>query len=86
MADLRAACRSCHAPIWWATVDNTGGLMPVDDKPTPDGNLAVRRDPNGDLYARVITDAAPLRDGERRGTSHFATCPNAGAHRRRGQR
>lgn len=39
------------------------------------------------IYARYITKAAPLKDGEHRGISHFATCPDAGKwrNRRRGQ-
>lgn len=58
--------------------------MPVDHDPTEAGNLAVRRDPeDGQLRARPAPAGAKLAAGERRGMSHFATCPNADQHRKR---
>lgn len=75
-------CRSCGAPMWWATTE-AGKAIPLDDQPTPDGNLAVHRDPNGVLHARgLVLDEEPL-EHEHRATSHFATCPHANQHRRR---
>jgi hypothetical protein len=79
---LSATCGSCDAPITWAMLPS-GKLMPLDATPVPDGNIAARRLDNGDLHARVLKNGDELADGERRGTSHFATCPNAAAHRRR---
>lgn len=78
-------CRSCSTEIAWAT-SPTGALMPIDAAPTPDGNVAIHRDQRGDLHARVLKAGEEPLEHERRGTSHFATCPNADAHRRRGNR
>lgn len=78
---MPANCKSCNGPIEWATMP-TGKLMPIDATPVHDGNVAARRDERGDLVARVLKDDDELLEGERRGTSHFATCPNAAAHRR----
>ena len=65
-------CRSCGAPIEWA-VSPAGKRLPLDVAFGP-GNLLL--DQHG--VARVV------RDGEGTRRSHFASCPNAGQHRRRG--
>lgn len=80
----RATCRSCGAGIRWAVTATSGALIPLDEHPTDDGNLAVARQGNGDLIARVLKNGEHAGAHERRGTSHFATCPNADQHRRRG--
>lgn len=80
----RAACRSCGAGIRWALTAASGALIPLDELPVVDGNLAVTRKGNGDLIARVLKQGEAAGPHERRGTSHFVTCPNANAHRRRG--
>jgi hypothetical protein len=72
-----ATCRSCGADIDWAISDATGKLMPVNHQPDPAGNVAVRRDEDGTLRCRSAPAGAPLSAGERRGTSHFATCEQA---------
>lgn len=77
-----ARCKSCAAELAWAT-SPTGALLPLDAAPTGDGNLAVHRDARGDLQARPLKAGEEPHAHERRGTSHFATCPNAAAHRRR---
>lgn len=78
-----STCRSCRAPIVWA-ITAQGYRMPVNEKPAADGNLAI--DPlsksSGFLAARYLKKDDELRPGEWRGTSHFATCPNAGEHRK----
>lgn len=79
---LSATCGSCDAAIVWALLPS-GKRMPLDATPAPDGNIAARRDANGDLHARVLKAGDEPADGERRGTSHFSTCPNAAAHRRK---
>lgn len=80
---MSGTCRSCGAAIDWAVSDTTGKAMPVNHQPDPAGNVAVRRDPDdGKLRARSAPAAAKLSAGERRGTSHFATCPDADAHRK----
>lgn len=90
---MSARCRSCQAPIVWAKT-LTGANMPVDPVPDPGGNMILAAidpsDPEGG-YAVImvsgLTDAA--RDAaDRVGVlfhqSHFATCPQAAQHRRRG--
>ena len=70
-----ASCRSCEAPIIWADTQS-GRKMPLDEQPTPAGNM---------VYVNGI--ARTVRYEDRRlarptYTSHFATCPNADTHRR----
>lgn len=77
-----ARCKSCDSPIRWATMP-TGKANPLDAEPTPDGNIAAYIDAKGDLRARALTRGEEPEPPERRGTSHFSTCPNAAAHRRR---
>lgn len=68
------ACRSCHAPIEWATT-HKGKKMPIE--PVPYGNLAVSKSLLGDLVVTYV--------GNGKGThaSHFGTCPYASEHRKR---
>lgn len=86
-------CGSCHEEIDWATGTEpnpkTGKFprQPVnhDSAGDPKGNLAVWRDPRTRaLHFRYLTRAEPdLRPGEKRGISHYATCPDAESYRRR---
>lgn len=70
----RSRCRSCHAEILWcATV--TGKRIPINAKPVQGGN--IRLDGECDCIVAVIV--AP---GAGTHTSHFATCPHAGLHRK----
>lgn len=64
-------CKSCGEPIDWA-ITRKGSRIPLDITSRPDANIVV----GGDGIARVV----PAGEGVR--TSHFATCPNARAHRR----
>lgn len=70
-------CRSCQAEIAWART-TTGGRMPLDADQVRDGNVVAQ--PDGLVRA--------LRSGEEpdpswpRYRSHFATCPQAGSHRK----
>lgn len=79
---MTARCRSCGAPIVWATTTR-GRLMPVDVDPTPDGTLLLTGPP---AALRVDAAAEPtLFDGETdppRYTSHYATCPHANRWRK----
>lgn len=75
-------CRSCQAPIRWAATE-TGKRMPIDAEPAPDGNITVHRDDTGTVLATVHPVGADLEAP--RWTSHFATCPAAGQHRKRQQ-
>lgn len=74
-------CRSCGAPVRWARTE-AGKNMPLDADPAtgdplvvPDGNLVVTGW-QGPL--RVVKTMAA---GAGQHRSHFATCPNAKAHR-----
>ncbi len=69
-------CRSCGAQILWLKTAK-GKAIPVDIKPTPDGNMVI-----DDGIARVLKKGEPVAGGKLRWTSHFATCPNAAAHRK----
>lgn len=72
-------CRSCPAQVIWALTENDK-LMPVDAKPTVDGNIAlIVGDPREAPVARVVLHCEP---GELLYTSHFATCPDAKAWKR----
>jgi hypothetical protein len=69
-----ASCRSCNAEIEFVKSATTGKFVPLDLKPTADGNLFVN---NGFVHA---FDNEPSRV---RRTSHFATCPQASSWRKK---
>ncbi len=78
MADT---CRTCGQPIQWAQTV-TGKTMPVDVLPCTDGNVILSHpdDPREPMRAFVLKrNEFTTLD---RYTSHFATCPDAGSHRR----
>lgn len=83
----RGLCKSCGAVILWA-ITPKGRRLPVDPDPRPDGNVLVSdlRDVDG-RYPCAILAGDMLADAQLAGAvlrvSHFATCPNARAHRRR---
>jgi hypothetical protein len=75
------ACRSCAAPVIWA-VTEAGRPMPVDAEPAPDGTVRLEDRGGPQPLARVVPAAKRFGvTGLRK--SHFATCPEAGAWRRR---
>ena len=75
-----AKCRSCGAEIVWC-VTESGKKMPADAEPSERGTLVLVDSCGGETLARVAECPGP-----RMYTSHFATCPNAAAHRKpRGQ-
>lgn len=78
-----ANCGSCKAQIDWALLPS-GKQHPVDHDSAgrPGGTLAVKRLDDGSLTARVLKAGDQLLEDEKRGTSHFVTCPNASQHRR----
>lgn len=77
-----ARCSSCGHPIRWATMAS-GKANPLDALPVADGNVAAHLDTNGVLRARVLKAGEEPGAHERRGVSHFTTCPRAADHRRR---
>jgi hypothetical protein len=68
-------CRSCKAPIVWARHEFTRRAMPLDAEPVENGNVVLEGN-----VARVVGPNVPVSGP--RYVSHFATCPNAGEHRR----
>lgn len=73
-------CRGCGRPIRWARTES-GSRMPLDLDPTRDGTIVVIDD-----SARVLS---PIEAAIVKGAtgvlfvSHFATCPDAGAFRKK---
>jgi hypothetical protein len=71
-------CRSCQAPMLWARTEK-GRRIPLDVEPY------AGDDPRGLFVLRagvaVAVPAGAFED-EPRYRSHFATCPDASAHRR----
>lgn len=70
-----AQCRTCEAPVIWADTQS-GRKMPIDEQPTAKGNM---------VYVGGVARTASAEDrrlGRPLYTSHFATCPDADAHRR----
>lgn len=75
-----ATCKSCGAPIYWATCTSTGNPMPVDVEPTPDGNVLLYRRSNGVLRAEVLGKDVPRSPERKYRVNHFATCPQSDQH------
>lgn len=81
---MTSPCKSCRAPILWAHTP-AGARMPLDAEPVKDGNIQLGF-VGGEEMAIVLTNPADIAgcqvDGIPLYVSHFATCPNAAAHRR----
>jgi len=76
-------CRSCSADVIWCLSAPGGKRMPVDKTPDPAGHLVLdmSKDPPVATYAGTQTlKADPGRLTYR---SHFATCPERDAWRKR---
>lgn len=59
--------------------------MPVDPHPVDDGNvLIVSRPEDGDMILRVLKKGEDPPPEVSRYVSHFATCPDAERHRKKG--
>ena len=72
-------CKSCGAEIMWAKTQ-AGRLAPVDAAESPDGNVFVAVCEGGPT-AFFPPAGTTIADATRH-KSHFATCPNANAHRK----
>lgn len=71
---MASFCRSCKAPVnWYKTT--AGKNMPIDPDPHPDGNVRI------DVVSNVA-QVVPKGSHHVLYRSHFATCPDAGQHRR----
>lgn len=71
-----AECRSCHEPIRFVRMDDTGRALPVNPAPHTDGggNVAARLR-GGSLTGFVISKERLPGVGEAyRFTAHYATC------------
>lgn len=74
-------CKSCGANIIWIPTIN-GKAMPCDAKPIP-----YTEDPTGSLTlvtpdGRIVRAKSDATSDQVGYISHFATCPNANAHRK----
>lgn len=69
----------CGAPIIFARSDSTGRIMPLDAAPVPIGTWKLTRD----LFTEVVAFSMRAGSDPELRVSHFATCPNASAFRRR---
>nr|MDT0658065.1 hypothetical protein [Micromonospora sp. DSM 115978] len=69
-------CRSCAAPIIWASSETTLKPMPVNAEPSKDGTVQlIKRDGEAPI-ARVLKVAQRFGRKDLR-LSHFADCPDA---------
>lgn len=81
-------CRSCHAPVIWCITEQAK-TMPVDAEPSAAGTLTLQwRERSSALPGGAPPLAKVVRADLRFGrtdlrTSHFATCPQASAWRKR---
>lgn len=76
-ASKKETCSSCSAPMFFAPTEY-GKSMPFDAAPVlVDGTYEI----GADGVARFVP--ATERVGKSLYLPHFATCPNADAHRRR---
>lgn len=76
MDKKQSECRSCKAPIFWATTSQMGRKVPVDVEPRSDGNIIIEGDPSDDNGVAKYIEADNPYTGPRY-VSHFATCPQA---------
>jgi hypothetical protein len=75
-------CRSCGAEIIWAKT-KSGKAMPIDAKPSPNGNLVLRKLAGGrDCHVGIFAVGPDAPHVEPRYVSHFSTCPQANKHRK----
>lgn len=76
-----ASCSSCASPVLWAVTDPERKNMPIDPLPHKDGTILLERIGQA-VVARVLHhwELRAYAD-QPRYRSHFATCPEARAHR-----
>lgn len=91
-----APCSSCGASMIWV-ITQAGSPMPIDELAVPDGNLLLipainPDDPPSVKYLSGIERMSLAADAGEQGhiatfyVSHFATCPDGPAHRRKKNR
>jgi len=81
---MSSKCKSCGAPIVWATSAKTGKAMPIDVQPSGTGNivLQVNADPREPPQAIVLAAGADGWMEPERFVSHHSTCPQGKAWKR----
>ncbi len=91
-----ARCRSCEAPVVWAIAGKSGAKIPLDAEPVGVAQnekerqshfvlLKGVRDPIVVNASWLHSDRTPVLEAQDQLAfyrSHFATCPNAAAHRK----
>lgn len=94
MSAAPAHCGSCGAPIEWVLTEK-GKRMPVDFQRVPTGNIVLSHRHVGEPAVAVYQTPEQIetlrKQKAARGEtgpltlfiSHFATCPNAGQHRKK---
>ena len=86
------ACRSCGAQVVFAVTEkrkggrDVPGVMPVDVEPAPGGNVRLTTQSSGRVIRAYVIPKAQTVGRASLHTSHFATCSEAGQHRKRGTR
>ncbi len=76
-------CRSCQAPMFWVTMEPSGKKNPLDPEPSEKGN--IRMTDTGERWIVLKGDelVKARERGDKLHLSHFATCPNSLAHRKK---
>lgn len=75
-------CRDCGSPIVWAVTTANQRRMPVDITPIVGGNIVITSGPEARVLTKQETADRQAR-GDKLFVSHFTTCPNAEARRKR---
>lgn len=83
-------CSSCHYPIVWSYMDESGKRNPLDRTSVAEGLMVVcawqadapHDEPTMAPVVRVLKGDERESYTGARYTSHFATCPNADQHRK----
>ena len=78
-------CASCGADITWAMTE-AGKAIPIDTKPTPDGNITLHTPDGGGRPIAVVEirgqTVLGMDPDEPRYTTHFTSCPDSAQWRK----
>lgn len=97
-AHAPVTCKSCGAPIFWAQLLGKDGkrvqrddkkgwkAIPVDHQPSLEGNVQLFHRTEHGIVCKVYRRPADAPPGAKLRMPHFATCPNADHHRKKGRR
>lgn len=73
---MGSVCRSCHEPVKWVTMADSGKANPLDAVPVENGNIEVSLE-EGREVGRVVPSKEDRLFPVPLFTSHFVTCPQA---------